>query len=756
MKTIVKNLSGKGLAWLCCLSLLAALFCLPAGAAEGYKPTNMAQGKEAWASSNDRGNHENKPLSVRFLTDGSDTNFIVSHEEDEQPWFYVNLGQSYRVSRVELCWGGTVEPYTNAYATRYALQVSDTGAEGSWQTIKTVTDGAREDRVLEFEAVEAQYVRVAVEEKNGRYAALREMRVYEAADDDTGNDGEETDPVRVLFIGNSHTYKNNVPAIVSDLFKEQDWPAVCDSLAIESLGVGGKTLQWHYQQGRTALTILNGHYDYVVLQENASLFDDATFTQGYALLRDVIRRAGAQPLLYMIWSNESKPEFQKTITKTYVREAQKSGARLAAAGVAWDIIRHNHTDIQLYQGDGNHALPIGSYLAASSLYYAITGSNRKITVPENDALATRLGVKVADCQLMQDTAFRVAQEGYDVVQELYNYDPQTDNEPAPEPYPIPVEEPTAVETLAHWGEAETTYDTLLYGKQMDLGWKMADEQSGSGDGVDLSGQAVNGAHLDYDLMATVTLTPLEGTNSADIRDIWSKMTFRLRSKNTGTERKSNEFSINPRDVDGANRFTLRIPLLAIGAGNIDWAHVQELQVRCELNSAYYQRNEDGSEPGAMANPYFTLKLEDVRVVNTSVASVPPDRTALDAAIADAGTVQQDGKVYTDKTISALAEALKAAQNLPATADQKAIDAAADRLNDALAALRYALGDVDGSGRVDIVDALMTLQAAAETITLTDIEKQAAHVDGDDRVTAGDALSILQRATGRITKFAVEE
>lgn len=66
---------------------------------------------------------------------------------------------------------------------------------------------------------------------------------------------------------------------------------------------------------------------------------------------------------------------------------------------------------------------------------------------------------------------------------------------------------------------------------------------------------------------------------------------------------------------------------------------------------------------------------------------------------------------------------------------------------------YQLGDVNGSGTVDVIDALMALQAAAGKIDLTAPQKKAADVDGKSGVSAVDALMILQRATKKISSFS---
>lgn len=65
---------------------------------------------------------------------------------------------------------------------------------------------------------------------------------------------------------------------------------------------------------------------------------------------------------------------------------------------------------------------------------------------------------------------------------------------------------------------------------------------------------------------------------------------------------------------------------------------------------------------------------------------------------------------------------------------------------------YSLGDVDQSGRVDVIDALMALQGAAGKLQLSNVQSPLADVDGVKGVSAYDALLILQYATKRIDHF----
>ena len=159
------------------------------------------------------------------------------------------------------------------------------------------------------------------------------------------------------------------------------------------------------------------------------------------------------------------------------------------------------------------------------------------------------------------------------------------------------------------------------------------------------------------------------------------------------------------------------------------------------------------------NDSATASQQDVDTatanLNTAIAALqeetsnPVDKTQLNAAIQAAQAKKADGKTYSTDTMTALDEALEAAQELPDTATQEEVDAAKDALNAAIDSLRYNAGDVDGNGQVTAVDALMVLQAATQKITLDAVEQAAADVNDETGINAADALMVLQAATQKI-------
>ena len=69
----------------------------------------------------------------------------------------------------------------------------------------------------------------------------------------------------------------------------------------------------------------------------------------------------------MTWSRRDNPEEQEILTYAYSSIAKELDAILAPVGLAWDQLRTN-TTFNLYVADGSHPSPMGSYLAATTIF----------------------------------------------------------------------------------------------------------------------------------------------------------------------------------------------------------------------------------------------------------------------------------------------------------------------------------------------------------------------------------------------------
>lgn len=197
---------------------------------------------------------------------------------------------------------------------------------------------------------------------------------------------QSADTTNVLFVGNSYTYFWNLPQTVSAMAASQGQVIVARKST-----VGGAFWKEHWEGNRGLKTrdlIINGDWDIVVLQNQSlsTLNNQKDFMEYGKKLINLVKETGAKPLLYITWAREFNPLMQKTITATYKKLAATAGIDYAPVGPDWQKVRQLRPDLQLFDPDGSHPSPIGTYLIASVLYHTITG---KPTAPIPERLVIK-------------------------------------------------------------------------------------------------------------------------------------------------------------------------------------------------------------------------------------------------------------------------------------------------------------------------------------------------------------------------------
>ncbi len=177
----------------------------------------------------------------------------------------------------------------------------------------------------------------------------------------------ERKPLSILFIGNSHTYFNDMPLMVRR--RAEDAGYDCRAVMIAH---GGWFLAQHAEEPDVRFNILYGRYDYVVLQEHAHPFGpEEKFREAAVRLNGMIRKAGSVPILYETWARKAEPEAQTQMNEAHRRIAEEIGALLAPVGENWRSYQQSRPEIEVYAEDGAHASPAGSDFAAKHIWEII-------------------------------------------------------------------------------------------------------------------------------------------------------------------------------------------------------------------------------------------------------------------------------------------------------------------------------------------------------------------------------------------------
>ncbi len=188
----------------------------------------------------------------------------------------------------------------------------------------------------------------------------------------------------VLFVGNSYTQASGgLWNMVKQIYDSVE----ADTLSVGHITAGGATYQNHWNNQQLHDEIHTGNWNTVVFQEQSCMpvIDPAaTYLFGDSLAW-LTQAGGAQPVFFMTWARKNDPLMLEGLRAGYSRMGAAHSSPVAPCGIAFDLIRINHPEIDPYSGDGAHPSLKGSYAAACVVavtVYSIDLSSSGIWQPQ--------------------------------------------------------------------------------------------------------------------------------------------------------------------------------------------------------------------------------------------------------------------------------------------------------------------------------------------------------------------------------------
>jgi hypothetical protein len=219
-------------------------------------------------------------------------------------------------------------------------------------------------------------------------------------------------PLRVLFVGNSYTYVNDLPSVVAALAAATPDAA----LTVDSVVQGSARLEDHWNTTGARERIASGDFDVVVLQGQSLepvLFTNFPYYAG--LFADLVDDVGARAVWFATWARragdpiyseglgfQTPDEMSGWLEGAYRNVAYPHGAFVARVGAAWQLALAELPGINLYADDGSHPSAEGTLLAACVILQGLTGQAPRVPDPPP------LGIRPATAQALCDLAPRVA------------------------------------------------------------------------------------------------------------------------------------------------------------------------------------------------------------------------------------------------------------------------------------------------------------------------------------------------------------
>jgi hypothetical protein len=192
----------------------------------------------------------------------------------------------------------------------------------------------------------------------------------------------------ILFIGNSFTSYNDMPAQVEEMARNGG-----KDVRVTVMALGGYTLQNQWNDNNVLSAIDSRVWDAVILQEQSQRFAfrrdqvaPGSFRYGEALANRIRQRSPkAHVYWYQTWGYKNGdadnctnlPEIcshegmARKIAENISEMARLTQADVVEVGTAWKQYHKLHPEIELYDADGKHPSPTGSQLAAQAFYNAL-------------------------------------------------------------------------------------------------------------------------------------------------------------------------------------------------------------------------------------------------------------------------------------------------------------------------------------------------------------------------------------------------
>lgn len=184
----------------------------------------------------------------------------------------------------------------------------------------------------------------------------------------------------VLFVGNSLSYVNNLPALFAGLANAQDDGT---TYAADLVGAPGGTLAERWQDGVAAGEIASGRWHVLVLQERGGQLaclaqpehradpDCIASVNAHKHFADLARAHGLQVIVLGTWGPDAI--WQSQLSRGLRKVADVSGARAVDAGPLVRAYGKAHDATAMTVDDMGHPSVAASLLVAAQLYRAVHG-----------------------------------------------------------------------------------------------------------------------------------------------------------------------------------------------------------------------------------------------------------------------------------------------------------------------------------------------------------------------------------------------
>lgn len=172
---------------------------------------------------------------------------------------------------------------------------------------------------------------------------------------------EDTKEFSILFIGNSLTYYNNLPKLVTENAKSKDLTIKTQMLAFPNYAI-----EDHWNEGKIQKLLKSKNFDYIIIQQGPSSQEE-----GRQMLIDygkkisnLFKSSNSKLCYLMTWPSLQYYNTFDNVIKNHKEAAKLNNAILIPVGKYWKSNIEKNKDYSYYGTDGFHPSEKGSKMTA--------------------------------------------------------------------------------------------------------------------------------------------------------------------------------------------------------------------------------------------------------------------------------------------------------------------------------------------------------------------------------------------------------
>ncbi len=166
---------------------------------------------------------------------------------------------------------------------------------------------------------------------------------------------------RLLFVGNSLTYSNNLPKLVEEVGQEYGVDIQTKMLAFPNYAI-----EDHWNDGSVQKLIASKQFDFVIIQQGPSSQADGRemlidYGKKYS---ELCKENGAKLCYFMVWPSRRYYHTYSGVIENHRDAAKLNEAILLPVGEVWKAYFDTTNNFNYYSADGFHPSQKGSESAA--------------------------------------------------------------------------------------------------------------------------------------------------------------------------------------------------------------------------------------------------------------------------------------------------------------------------------------------------------------------------------------------------------